>query len=390
MSENTSGPLAGIRVVEIVGIGPGPFAAMLLADLGADVIRVDRPGGNALQMTSPAGDITARGRPSVALDLKRSEGVAVLLDLVERADILIEGFRPGVAERLGFGPEECLSRNPALVYGRMTGWGQDGPLAHTAGHDVNYIAVAGALDTIGRAGGPPQIPLNLVGDFAGGSMYLVTGVLAALTHARASGTGQVVDAAITDGTAHLLAMPMMMQQAGMWNAERGTNLLDSGAPFYDVYETSDGRWMSVGGLEPQFYAAMEQLLEPFVDGPLPDRNDPRQWPELRTRLAAVFATRTQAEWIGTFEGSDACVAPVVPMHEAALHPHHVARGTYVERDGLVQPAPAPRFSATPAELGAPPSAPGADTRTALTDWGVADVDQLIDDGIAVQASTTEN
>ncbi len=383
-----SGPLAGLRVVEIVGIGPGPFAAMLLADLGADVIRVDRPGGNALQMASPDRDITGRGRPSVALDLKRPEGVAVLLDLVERADILIEGFRPGVAERLGFGPDVCLARNPALVFGRMTGWGQDGPLASTAGHDVNYISVAGALDPIGRAGGPPQIPLNLVGDFAGGSMYLVTGVLAALTHARATGVGQVVDAAITDGTAHLLAMPMMMQQSGMWNPERGTNLLDSGAPFYDVYETSDGRWMSVGGLEPQFYAAMEQLLDPFLDGALPDRNDPRQWQQLRTVLAGVFAGRTQAEWIGTFEGSDACVSPVVPMHEAAIHPHNVARGTFVERDGLVQPAPAPRFSGTPAELGAPPSLPGADTRTALAAWGITDIDQLISDGTAVQHEET--
>lgn len=383
------GPLAGLRVVEIVGIGPGPFAAMLLADLGADVIRVDRPGGNALQVASPDKDITARGRPSVALDLKRPEGVAVLLDLVERADILIEGFRPGVAERLGFGPEVCLERNAALVYGRMTGWGQDGPLASTAGHDVNYISVAGALDTIGRAGGPPQIPLNLVGDFAGGSMYLVTGVLAALTHARSTGTGQVVDAAITDGTAHLLAMPLMMQQAGAWNPERGTNLLDSGAPFYDVYETSDGRWMSVGGLEPQFYAAMEQLLEPFLDGALPDRNDPRQWSQLRTVLAGVFAGRTQTDWIGTFEGSDACVSPVVPMHEAAIHPHNIARGTYVERDGLVQPAPAPRFSATPAELGTPPSLPGAETRTALAAWGIDNIDQLITDGVAVQYSTDQ-
>jgi alpha-methylacyl-CoA racemase len=384
-----TGPLAGVRVVEMVGIGPGPFAAMLLADLGAEVIRVDRPGGNALKIAAPDKDITARGRPSVALNLKDPRAVEVVLDLVESADVLIEGFRPGVAERLGIGPDVCLERNPALVYGRMTGWGQDGPLAQTAGHDVNYIAVAGALDTIGRAGGPPQIPLNLLGDFAGGSMYLVTGVLAALTHARSTGTGQVVDAAITDGTAHLLAMPLMMQQSGAWNHDRGTNLLDSGAPFYDVYETSDGRWMSVGGLEPQFYAAMEQLLEPWLDEPLPDRNDPRQWPALRTRLATVFAARSQSDWIGTFEGSDACVAPVVPMHEAATHPHHVARGTYVERDGLVQPAPAPRFSATPAELGAPPSAPGADTRTALTAWGIADVEALIADGVAVQPATTE-
>lgn len=283
-----SGPLAGVRVVEMVGIGPGPFAGMMLADLGADVIRVDRPGGNALQMSSPDKDILSRGRPSTAIDLKDPRGVDVVLDLVERADILIEGFRPGVTERLGLGPEECLDRNPRLVYGRMTGWGQDGPLAQSAGHDINYISVAGALDTIGRAGGPPQIPLNLLGDFGGGSLYLVAGVLAALTHARATGEGQVVDAAITDGVAHLLAMPLMLQQSGSWSNDRGTNLLDSGAPFYDVYATSDGRWMSVGGLEPQFYAAMQDLLG--ID--LPDRNDFAQWPALRTALADVFARRT--------------------------------------------------------------------------------------------------
>ena len=368
-----------------MGIGPGPFAAMLLADLGADVIRVDRPGGQALQVTSPDKDILGRGRPSVALNLKDPQGIETLLQLVERADVLIEGFRPGVTERLGVGPDVALARNPRLVYGRMTGWGQDGPLAHTAGHDVNYISVAGALDTIGRAGGPPQIPLNLVGDFAGGSMYLVTGVLAALTHARATGEGQVVDAAITDGTAHLLAMPLAMQAGGVWSSRRGTNLLDSGAPFYDVYETSDGRWMSVGGLEPQFYAAMETILaEHGLDGPLPDRNDPRNWKDLRSVLAGLFATRTQAEWAEIFSDSDACVAPVVPMHEAKDHPHNVARGTYVERDGLVQPAPAPRFSATPAELTTPPSAPGADTRAALTAWGIEDVDALIAEGAAVE------
>ncbi len=365
----------------MVGIGPGPFAAMLLADLGADVIRVDRPGGQALKVTAPEKDITARGRPSIAVDLKRPEGVETVLRLVERADILVEGFRPGVTERLGIGPDAALARNPRLVYGRMTGWGQEGPLSHTAGHDINYISVAGALDAIGRAGGPPQIPLNLVGDFAGGSMYLVTGVLAALTHARATGEGQVVDAAITDGTAHLLAMPLAMQAGGAWSSRRGTNLLDSGAPFYDVYETSDGRWMSVGGLEPQFYAAMEQLL----GEELPDRNDLKQWPALREKLAAVFATRSQADWTALFSDSDACVAPVVPMREAKDHPHNVARGTFVERDGVVQPAPAPRFSATPAELTTPPSAPGADTTEALTAWGVADVEQLLADGVVVQA-----
>ncbi|MEJ7634861.1 CaiB/BaiF CoA-transferase family protein [Aeromicrobium sp.] len=382
MTIPASGPLHGVRVVELVGIGPGPFAGMLLADLGADVIRIDRPGGNAMQASQPDKDILARGRPSAAVNLKDSRGIDLVLDLVENADILIEGFRPGVTERLGIGPEACHARNPALVYGRMTGWGQDGPLAHTAGHDINYIAVAGALDPIGRAGGPPQIPLNLVGDFAGGSMYLVTGVLAALTHARTSGEGQVVDAAITDGAAHLLAMPLSMHQTGSWNPARGTNLLDSGAPFYDVYETSDGRWMSVGGLEPQFYSAMELVLE--IDD-LPDRWDLAAWPALRKVLADTFASKTQAEWTALFDGTDACVAPVVPLGEAAQHPHNLARGTYVEHEGLVQAAPAPRFSHTPATLTTPPAKPGANTAEALAAWGITDIDQLIADGVAVQA-----
>ena len=377
-----TGPLKGVRVVELVGIGPGPFAGMLLADLGADVIRVDRPDGNAMKVAAPDKDILARGRPSVAINLKDPRGIGVVLDLVERADILIEGLRPGVTERLGVGPEQCFARNPQLVYGRMTGWGQTGPLARTAGHDINYISVAGALDPIGRAGGPPQIPLNLLGDFAGGSMYLVTGVLSALIHARAGGRGQVVDAAITDGVAHLLAMPMMMQQVGSWTTERGTNLLDSGAPFYDVYETSDGLWMSVGGLEPQFYSAMESVLE--IDD-LPDRYDLTAWPALRTLLDETFASKTQAEWTALFDGTDACVAPVVPMHEAARHPHNLARGTYVERDGLVQAAPAPRFSQTPANLTTPPVKPGANTTEALAAWGIADIDSLLADGVAVQA-----
>jgi alpha-methylacyl-CoA racemase len=381
-----SGPLHGVRVVELVGIGPGPFAGMLLADLGADVIRIDRPGGNALQLAPPERDILGRGRPSVAVNLKDPRGTELVLDLVERADILIEGFRPGVTERLGLGPEVCHARNPALVYGRMTGWGQDGPLSQTAGHDVNYISVAGALDTIGRAGGPPQVPLNLLGDFAGGSMYLVTGVLAALTHARATGEGQIVDAAITDGVAHLMAMIVTMQQAGSWSSERGGNLLDTGAPFYDVYETADGRYMSVGGLEPQFYAAMEKVLD---IGELPDRHDVAQWPALRKLLADTFATKTQAEWSALFEGTDACVAPVVPLAEAPQHPHNAARGTYVEHDGLMQPAPAPRFSRTPAALTTPPAAAGANTIEALQAWGVNGVDQLVADGVAVQADPTE-
>jgi len=377
-----SGPLHGVRVVELVGIGPGPFAAMLLADLGADVIRVDRPGGNALQLGASGKDILGRGRPSAAIDLKNPRGVAAVLDLVESADILIEGLRPGVTERLGLGPDDCHARNPRLVYGRMTGWGQHGPLAQTAGHDINYIAVTGALGAIGRAGGPPQVPLNLLGDFAGGSMYLVTGVLAALTHARTTGEGQVVDAAITDGTAHLMSMIVAMQQSGSWSDQRGSNLLDTGTPFYDVFETSDGGWMSVGPLEPQFFAALVTGLG-LADAPA--QYDATRWDELRILLTEAFAGRSRAEWEKVFDGTDACVAPVLSLEEAYAHPHNVARGTYVEKDGLTQPAPAPRFSATPATLTTPPQSAGSNTFEALTAWGVADVDQLIADGVAVQA-----
>lgn len=353
-----TGPLAGVRVVEIVGLGPGPFAAMHLADLGANVIGVDRPGGNALRSAPLGRDLLERGRPRVELDLKSPEGVETVLRLVERADILIEGFRPGIMERLGLGPAACLARNPQLVFGRLTGWGQDGPLAQTAGHDVNYIALAGALDPIG----PPErpaIPLNIVGDFAGGSLYLVTGVLAALTHARATGEGQVVDAAIVDGVAHLMAMAVSMQQAGTWDGARGTFVVGGGVPFYDVYETADGRWMSVGALEDQFWSTMADLL----GTELPDRTDPDNWPALREALRAVFATRTQAEWSAVFDGSDACVVPVRPLADAYCDPHLIARGTYVERGGSMQPAPAPRFSATPAEL-------RNASREALEDWGL--------------------
>ncbi|UYM07191.1 CaiB/BaiF CoA transferase family protein [Solicola gregarius] len=377
-----SGPLHGVRVVEIAGIGPGPFAAMTLADLGADVIRVDRPGGG-LVFTAPAYDLVTRGRPSVALDLKHRDGVATVLDLVAEADVLLEGFRPGVAERLGIGPDECLERNPALVYGRMTGWGQDGPLAQRSGHDIDYIAVAGALHGIGRAGGPPQLPANLLGDFGGGGMYLVVGVLAALLEARTSGKGQVVDAAIVDGAAHLMTMLVGLSGAGAWRDERGTNMLDSGAPFYDVYETSDGRHMAVGALEPQFYAELVARLG--LEDP-PDRNDPAQWPALRKVLGDTFAARTQAEWAELFADSDACVSPVVPLSEAPRHPHLAERETYLEHHGVTQPAPAPRFSRTPAGLSTPPAPVGANTRDALQAWGIADVDGLIDRGVAVQAT----
>ena len=379
-----TGPLRGVRVVELASIGPGPHAAMTLADLGADVIRIERPEGT-LAAVDRDKDVLTRGRPSVAMDLKDPRAAAVVLDLVEGADVLLEGMRPGVAERLGLGPEHCLARNPRLVYGRMTGWGQDGPLAPTAGHDIDYIAVSGVLHGLGRAGGPPQFPQNLLGDFGGGSAYLVIGVLAALLAARSSGEGQVVDASIVDGTAHLGAMLASLIAGDVWREERGTNLLDSGAPFYDVYETSDGRHMAVGAIEPPFYAELVDRLG--IAEQAPDRGDPRNWPALREALAARFRERSQAEWAQVFEGSDACVAPVLPLTEAARHPHLAARHTYLERDGVLQPAPAPRFSRTPATLGTPPSLPGEHSRQALQAWGVDGVDRLIADGIVVEAGT---
>jgi alpha-methylacyl-CoA racemase len=371
-----------VRVVELASIGPGPHAAMTLADLGAEVIRVERPGGT-LTAVDREKDVLTRGRPSVAMDLKDPRAVAVVLDLVARADVLLEGMRPGAAERLGVGPRECLERNPRLVYGRMTGWGQDGPLAEVAGHDIDYIAVSGALHGLGRAGGPPQFPHNLLGDFGGGSLYLVIGVLAALLEARSSGEGQVVDAAIVDGTAHLGAMLAGLVAGGAWREERGVNLLDSGAPFYDVYETADGRHLAVGAIEAQFY--MELLDRLGLAEGAPDRDDPAQWPALRAALAARFRERTQAEWVQVFEGSDACVAPVLRLTEAARHPHLAARHTYVEREGVLQPSPAPRFSRTPAKLGAPPSLPGQHSRMALQAWGIRDVDALIADGVVDEA-----
>ncbi|MER7731974.1 CaiB/BaiF CoA-transferase family protein [Streptomyces erythrochromogenes] len=364
---SAGGPLAGVRVVELAGIGPGPFAAMLLADLGADVVRVDRPGGGGLAV-DPAYDITNRGKRSVLVDLKSADGPARVLDLVERADVLVEGFRPGVAERLGVGPAECHARNPRLVYGRMTGWGQEGPLAHTAGHDIAYIAVTGALGMIGAPGEPPAVPANLVGDYAGGSLYLVIGVLAALQHARATGTGQVVDAAIVDGTAHLTAMIHGMMAAGGWQDRRGANLLDGGCPFYGTYETSDGGYMAVGALEQQFYDTFTELLG-IAEG-APARKDVARWGELREAVAARFRTRTREEWTAVFEGTDACVAPVLSLREAPGHPHLAARGTFTDFGGIVQPAPAPRFSATPAAVTTGPALPGAHTESVAADWDV--------------------
>ncbi|KND25061.1 CoA transferase [Streptomyces anulatus] len=361
------GPLTGVRVVELAGIGPGPFAAMLLADLGADVVRVDRPGGAGLGI-DPASDLTNRNKRSVLLDLKSDEGPARVLDLVERADILIEGYRPGVAERLGVGPEACLARNPKLVYGRMTGWGQDGPLAERAGHDIAYLALTGTLSMIGKPDEPPVVPANLVGDYAGGSLYLVVGVLAALQHARAHGEGQVVDAAIVDGAAHLATMIHGMLAAGSWQDRRGTNLLDGGCPFYGTYATSDGGHMAVGPLEGQFYAEFIGLLG--IADAFPDRWDLARWDELRAAVTERFLTRTRDEWTEVFDGTDACVAPVLSLTEAPHHPHLAARSTFVEHSGLTQPAPAPRFSATPVSVRSGPARPGGDTAAVAADWDV--------------------
>ncbi|MFC8694390.1 CaiB/BaiF CoA transferase family protein [Streptomyces parvus] len=361
------GPLTGVRVVELAGIGPGPFAAMLLADLGADVVRVDRPGGAGLGI-DPAYDLTNRNKRSVVLDLKSDEGPARVLDLVERADVLVEGYRPGVAERLGVGPEACLARNPQLVYGRMTGWGQDGPLADRAGHDIAYIALTGTLSMIGGPDEPPTVPANLVGDYAGGSLYLVVGVLAALQHARAHGEGQVVDAAIVDGAAHLATMIHGMLAAGSWQDRRGANLLDGGCPFYGTYATSDGGHMAVGPLEGQFYAEFARLLG--IADAFPDRWDLARWDELRAAVTERFLTRTRAEWTEVFAGTDACVAPVLSLTEAPHHPHLAARSTFVEYGGRTQPAPAPRFSATPVSVRTGPALPGADTEAVAADWDV--------------------
>ncbi len=380
------GPLTGLRVVELAGLGPAPFAAMVLADLGAEVLRVDRPGGPGLRVAPPAYDVLNRGRRNVCLDLKHPDARDVVLDLVGGADVLIEGFRPGVMERLGLGPQDCEAVNPRLVYARMTGWGQDGPLAGTAGHDITYVAVTGALHATGRAGGPPQVAANLLGDFGGGAMLCLVGILAALQERHTSGRGQVVDAAIVDGTALLTAQLQGLLAAGVWEPSRGVNLLDTGAPFYDVYATADGEHLAVGALEPTFWAALLQGLELDPDD-LPDRADPRLWPRLRTRLAAAFAQRTQAEWVEVFADLDACVAPVVPLDRAPEHPHLAARAAYASVGGVTQPAPAPRFSRTPGALSTPPAATGEHTRDALADWGLdpARIARLLDGGVARQA-----
>lgn len=366
-----SGPLRGIRVVELAGIGPAPFCGLVLSDLGADVVRLDRTAAAAAANPAAApGNVLDRGRRSLAVDLKSPEGVALALDLVAGADVLIEGFRPGVAERLGLGPQECRARNPRLVYGRMTGWGQDGPLADRAGHDIDYIALAGALGAFGRAGGPPVAPLNVVGDFGGGGLLLALGVVAALFEVARGGEGQVVDAAMVDGAA-LLMVPFYAAAAmGFWGP-RGTNLLDSGTPYYDAYRCADGGWVAVGALEPQFYA---ELLDGLGLAPdeVPDRDDPANWPALRARFEERFASRSRDEWAAVFEGRDACVAPVLDLTEAPRHPHLVARSTFQEIAGVVHPSPAPRFSATPGAIARPPCYPGQHTEEVLREWGVDD------------------
>src|SRR5689334_6524059 len=373
------GPLAGLRVLELAGIGPGPFCAMLLADQGATVLRIDRPGAAT---GHPERELLNRGRRSAVLDLKHPRAVDALLRLADTADVLLEGLRPGVTERLGVGPEVCLGRNPRLVYARMTGWGQDGPLASTVGHDIGYIARTGALHALGRAGGPPQFPANLLGDFGGGGMLMAYGICAALVERATSGQGQVVDAAIVDGVVSLLAMPLMFLAQGVWRDERGVNMLDGGVPWYDVYETADGEWMAVGALESRFYAAL--LAGPGLTE-APDRRDPAHWPRLRELFTARFAEKTRDEWAAVFAGSEACAEPVLSMREAASDEHLAARQTYVAQDGVVQPAPAPRFSRTPGELSGPASVPGQHTTEALTDWGLPDAAELIASGAAIQA-----
>ncbi|MCC8245090.1 CaiB/BaiF CoA transferase family protein [Saccharothrix luteola] len=359
------GPLEGLKVVELAGLAPAPFGCMVLADLGASVVRVDRVGGGTEV------PLLGRGRRSIGVDVRRPEGAELVLRLVAESDVLVEGFRPGVTERLGIGPAQCLARNPRLVYGRMTGWGQDGPLADRAGHDINYIAVAGALEPIGRAGAPPTVPLNVVGDFGGGGLLLALGVLAALYERERSGRGQVVDAAMVDGAALLTTFLHGMSSVGAWPGARGTNLLDGGAPFYDVYEAADGGFVSIGALEEKFYAELLAVLG-LADAGLPGRHDPANWPELRARIAAAVATRTRDEWAALAEGTDACLAPVLAPGEAPKHGHNAERGTFVEVGGVVQPAPAPRFGRTPAAAPGPPPAVGEHTVEVLAGLGLGE------------------
>jgi alpha-methylacyl-CoA racemase len=363
------GPLRGVKILEIASIGPGPFAAMMLSDMGAEVLRIDRIAQvSEVDLDQVSKDLLNRGRKSVSVDLKNPVGVEVALRLVERSDALIEGFRPGVMERLGLGPEVCLERNPGFVYGRVTGWGREGPLALAAGHDINYIALAGVLGAIGRVDQPPVPPLNLLGDFGGGGMLLAFGVVCALVERVTSGKGQVVDAAMVDGVAILMTMIHGFRAMGLWNDERGTNLLDTGAPFYETYECCDGKYISVGSIEPQFYELLIKLTG--LEGEqLPDQMDRDAWPEFKKRMAKVFMSKTRDEWCQIMEGTDVCFAPVLGMDEAPEHPHLKHRGTFLEFADTTQPAPAPRFSRTAPEISRPPPCPGQHTDEALVEWG---------------------
>jgi alpha-methylacyl-CoA racemase len=376
-----AGPLNGYRIIEFAGIGPAPFAAMMLADMGADVIRIDRAGPTSPDR--PVTDVMLRGRRSIAVNLKHPDGVAAVLRLVDTADGLVEGFRPGVMERLGLGPQECSDRNPKLVFGRMTGWGQDGPYAKAAGHDINYISLAGALAHIGRAGEGPTPPLNLVGDFGGGGMFLAFGMVCGILEAQRSGQGQVIDAAMVDGSASLMTFFWALKHAGMFNEDgRGTNLLDTGAHFYDVFECADGKYVSIGSIEPQFYAELLRLTDLSEDAEFARQFDVAMWPALKTRLRHVFAGKTQAAWCALMEHTDVCFAPVLTMSEAAAHPHNHERGTFIEHNGLMQPSPAPRFSRTAPALSVAPVRAGADTRDVLAGAGYSavEVERLLADG----------
>jgi alpha-methylacyl-CoA racemase len=364
-----SGPLSGVKVLELAGIGPGPFCGMMLADMGADVLRVDRlePVDLGLPL-EPRYDIMARGRRSIGLDLKRPEAIEIVLALLEKADVLIEGFRPGVAERLGLGPDACFARNPRLVYGRVTGWGQDGPLAHAAGHDINYIALSGVLHAIGRRGEAPVPPLNLVGDFGGGAMYLAFGIACALLERHSSGRGQVIDAAMSEGAASMMSIFYGRVAAGVWNDERGVNAIDGGAPWYGVYETADGKYISIGAIEGRFYATLVKCLG-LDAATLPSQHERARWPELRARLRDVFKQKTRDEWCESLEAHDVCFAPVMSLAEAPTHPHNRARGTFMERDGVIQPSPAPRFSRTPGSVERSAPRRGEGGAAALAEWG---------------------
>ena len=386
----TKGPLSGYRIIEIAGIGPGPFAAMMLADMGAEVIRVERAQSvKGEAPTTAHWDTLLRGRKNIAIDLKNPQGVEALLQLVEKADAIIEGFRPGVMERLGIGPTECAQRNPKIVFGRMTGWGQDGPYAPLAGHDINYIALAGALAHFSRAGETPVPPLNMVGDFGGGGMFLAFGVVCALLETQKSGKGQVIDAAMIDGSATLMSMFWAMKSIGMFNENApGTNLLDTGAHFYDVFQCQDDKYISIGSIEPQFYALLLEKTGLTNDPAFAKQMDPSQWPVLKTKLQDVIKQKTQAQWCEIMEGTDVCFAPVLTMTQATQHPHHIARNTFINIAGVTQPAPAPRFSRTSPDTPTPPAHAGQHSTQILNEWGISNINELLASGAVVDGSSS--